>query len=137
MAERNEGFIINVSSLASFFSAPKSGVYCASKSFLNKFSESLHMEVSRLGIRVQALCPGFTRSDFHNKMDIPSDKLRNKGLVRWMTADAVAQYSLNCLRKKNKVICIPGFWNKLMVRVSRLVPRRLFYRLAGSRSRLI
>lgn len=137
MIKQNEGFIINVSSVASFFSAPKSGIYCASKSFLNKLSESLHMEVSRLGVRVQALCPGFTRSDFHNKMDIPSEKLKNKGPVRWMAAEEVAGYSLRCLRKKNKVICVPGFWNKLMVSVSCLIPRRLFYRIAGSRARLI
>ncbi len=127
MLAKKSGAIINVSSLAAYFPAPINGIYGGSKSFLKVFTESLHMEVRRSGVRVQALCPGFTHTDFHNKMGVEEELARNPNIF-WMSAEQVADISLKCL-KKCKVVCIPGFRNRVLWFVGRILPTGLYYRL--------
>ena len=128
MIHNGNGTIINVSSLASFLSLPKAVVYCGTKAFLNKFSESIYIHLKNKGIQVQCLCPGFTRSDFHQRPGIQSEKLKNKRTIRWMTSDEVVNSSMKCLSKQ-KVICIPGFWNKVLLSLTNILPRKLYYSL--------
>lgn len=130
MIRRGRGAIINVSSIAAFSPLPEDATYCGTKAFLNNFSESLYMELREKDIRVQALCPGFTRTDFHEKMGMKSEDLRNRGIIRWMTADDVVSASIRSLKKK-KVICIPGFWNKILRSLIRILPRALYYRIVS------
>jgi short-subunit dehydrogenase len=125
MLARKNGVIINVASMAAFLPAPINGIYGGSKAFLTILTESLHLEVRRSGVRVQALCPGFTLTDFHRKMGVEAE-LNNNRNVFWMTPERVADISLRCL-KKGKTICIPGFRNKIVLFIARIMPRRLYY----------
>ena len=126
MIAAKKGAIINVSSMAAFLPLPGSEIYSATKSFLNGFSNSLSLSVRRYGIKVQALCPGFTRTDFHAKIDLDPAQLKDAGPVRWMSSDAVAAESLAALKKKNRVIVVPGFWNKVLHCAVRIIPWGLY-----------
>jgi uncharacterized protein len=133
MVGRGTGVIVNVASLAAFMPLPRSAAYSATKAFLTVFSESLAMELRRSGVRVQALCPGFTRTHFHAALGIPEKELRNRFILRWMSAEAVVRASVRALRH-DRVVCVPGFWNRVIRRVVPLVPRRLLYAaLSGAR----
>ena len=128
MLKRRKGAIIAVSSLASFIPAPGSSIYSATKSFLNSFMESLHMEVHHKGIQIQSLCPGLTHTGFHTAKDIARFE-GIKGLNLWMEANEVVETSLNHLGD-GYVVCIPGFINKVIRKTIPNVPRKSYYRLA-------
>lgn len=130
MKKNKKGYIINLSSLASFNAFPTSGMYCGTKSFLTRFSESLALELLNYNIKVQALCPGFTKTDFHSKLKMDENKLQNKGLVKWMIPKEVVDISLKNIDKKLKVIVIPGFYNKIMYIVSKMTPKFIYYKVA-------
>ncbi len=123
------GVIINVSSLGAFTPFPRNGVYGGTKLFLNFFSEALCAELYGKGIVIQALCPGFTRTEFHEKLGYNTAALKNHGIIRWMSADKVVAYSVKHLGKK--VICVPGFWNRRLKSVYRFIPKKLFYRFSN------
>jgi short-subunit dehydrogenase len=125
LKRRGGGAIINVSSVASFLISPKNNTYCATKLYLNSFSESLACELRGDGIRVQALCPGFTTTDFHRRLGIDAPTVYG---MKFMDADRVVGTSLRSLRR-GVVICIPGLRYKLAAFAPRFIPRRLLYRL--------
>lgn len=129
MRKNKHGNIINVSSLAGFAPTSFNHLYSSTKSFITTFTEALHLELSPLGIRVQALCPGFTRSDFHKSLNIREETFKNKGLVRWMDPDKVTELSLRSLNKKGGLY-IPGLSNKILYIMVKLLPRKLYYSLA-------
>lgn len=131
MKKKNKGYIINVSSLASFNVFPTSAMYCATKSFLTSFTQSLAMELDKYNIRVQCLCPGFVRTDFHSKLGMNESKLRNKLIVRWMIPKDVVKISLKSLNKRLNVLVIPGFWNKVIYQCLKIIPKRLYYKLSS------
>lgn len=128
MIERNEGAIINVSSMAAYLTT--SATYSPTKSYLNSFSLSLKNELSGIapGIKVQALCPGFTRTGFHSTKDMKNQDFSNFPDWFWMNADSVVEQSLNALEKKSGIF-IPGWRNRFVVWlltgrvISRLVRR--------------
>lgn len=126
MMQRKSGAIITVSSLAAFLPAPGSSIYSATKSFLNSFMESIYMEVHEYGIKVQALCPGLTHTNFHarsqSNIDTPCIDL-------WMEADAVVRHSFHDLEDGN-VISVPGFVNKSVKNTVPVLPRKFYYKLA-------
>ncbi|HUX14602.1 MAG TPA: SDR family oxidoreductase, partial [Spirochaetia bacterium] len=104
MRRRQRGAIINVSSLMSALPAPGSAVYSGTKAFLTLFSESLHMELRPDNIHIQALLPGFTRTDFHDQMlnrelETSSSRFRSRGLLRFLAPAKVVQDSLNALKR--------------------------------------
>ncbi len=99
--------IINVSSLASFGPVPGAAVYAATKSFLNVFSESLAKELADSGIRVQSLCPGYTRSEFHDRDDMAAFDRAMVPAEEWMDAAAVVSESLSAL-DGGPVVLVPG-----------------------------
>ncbi len=109
MKENGGGRIINVSSMGSFFPLKNSAVYGASKAFLNAYSEALQLEVLRDGIKVQCLCPSYTRSEFHQRAAFDGfDNSKVPEEMWWSAADLVS-YSLAELYSDNaNVICIPG-----------------------------
>ena len=128
MIARGRGTIINVSSLGAFTPLPKTATYSGTKAFLAVFTESLRMELAGTNVKVQALCPGFTRTDFHERIGIDKSKQKNVGIIRWMPPEKVVDISLRCL-KNNQVICVPGFWNKILLCAThRLLPRSLYYK---------
>lgn len=136
MRKRQRGIIINVSSLMSALPAPTSSVYSGTKAFLTLFSESLHMELRRDNIRVQALLPGYTRTDFHEQMvnrnpGIPHEQYRTRGLLRFLPAEKVVNASFRAL-ERGKVVCIPGVSYRAMWVLLKFLPRRLVYALTAA-----
>ncbi len=127
------GGIVNVASMAGILTSPTSVVYGATKAFLVSFSESLAMALRDRGIRVQALCPGLTRTDFHGRLGLDREPPRGRGPVAaalWMTAERVVDASLAALAR-GTVVCVPGLLNRLVLAAARVVPRRLYYALAS------
>lgn len=124
------GAIVNVASMAAFLPSPLAVMYAATKMFLVSFSESLAMSVRDRGIRVQALCPGLVRTDFHERLGLDRVLLRDRGPVRWMSAERVVALSLDAL-ERGTVVFVPGLLNRLLLACTLALPRRLYYRLAS------
>jgi short-subunit dehydrogenase len=120
MGERGAGGVINVSSVAAFL--PR-GSYSAAKAWVNSFSEWAANEYRAQGVRVMALCPGFTQTEFHERMGVR----RGSGFL-WMDAGFLVDKALADF-DKGRVISIPGAQYKTIVGLTRLVPSRLSPRL--------
>ncbi len=113
MIARNRGGIINTSSIASLLPMPGNATYGSTKAYLNFFTESLDAELAGSGVRVEALLPGFTYSEFHDVM--PVDRGLIPGFL-WMPADEVARAGLQGLHEGRKMV-IPGLVNQLLALV--------------------
>jgi short-subunit dehydrogenase len=137
MMPRRRGSIINVSSVAGFFAAPSNVSYSATKAWINSFSEGLYLELKSLKspLRVQALCPGFTYSEFHDVIGMDRN-LIPKSL--WMSPEAVVDASLRGL-ELNRCIVVPGWRYRLLVGVLPCLPRPLkhFIAIRYAHSRLM
>lgn len=116
------GGIINVSSVAGFIASPGSVNYAASKAYIIRFTEGLALELRGTGVRVQALCPGYTRTEFHSRQGIDPTHVPPS---MWMQAEEVAAESLRCLRR-GKLVCVPGGRNRFVVGLARWLPRPWF-----------
>lgn len=134
MKEAGRGSIINVSSVASYFPLPNSATYSASKSYIRLFSEALSIEAKKYGVKVQALCPGYTKTAFFDNNQKGGKASKPVKGAKAMSAQAVVDASLKALRK-NRVICIPGNYNKLLVRLSAMLPRRILRKAVESMSK--
>ncbi len=130
MISKGRGVIINVSSLAAFTPFPGYAMYPSTKLFHIGFTESLHITLRENGIKCQVLCPGFVYTNFHNRGGVDLSQFRMKGLIRWNTPDEVVKISVNNLKRKNKVIVVPGLANKMIRIISLIIPRRIYYSLA-------
>jgi short-subunit dehydrogenase len=118
MLKRSRGAIINVSSVAAFFPLPGNANYAASKAYLVTFSEALHRELTGSGVKVQALCPGFTVTEFHDTPEYADFERSEVPKALWMRPEDIVAASLQSLRR-NQVICIPGWRYRLLVAVGR------------------
>lgn len=107
MIARGSGAIINVSSIAAFFPSGGGATYTATKAYLNNFSEALAAEVEETGVRVQALCPGFTYSEFHDTAEYAGFDRKQVPGPLWMPAEQVVDESLAALAGR-RVIVVPG-----------------------------
>ena len=130
MVERRRGGIINVASVAGFISGPGNISYCATKAWMVVFTEGLYLELKSMGspVRVQALCPGYTYTEFHDVIGI--DRTSIMGKSWWMSADRVVGESLRGL-KSGKLLVIPGLRYKVVVAIGRFLPRSLVIRGAA------
>ena len=116
MKERNKGVIINVSSVAGWIAG---GTYSAAKSYLTVLSESLHTELSSTNVKVSALCPGFTRTELHQR-----GRMSMKGLpaFMWLNSDKlVAKAWKDAVG--GKAVSVPGWQYQLLTFVMRNAPR--------------
>ena len=116
MEKFNKGFIINVSSVAGFMAG---STYCSAKSWLNVFTESLHSELKSKGIYTHAICPGFTKTEFHSRCN--QDVSGGPDFV-WLTPERVATIAWKSVNK-GKVISIPGIQYKGLVYLHQYAPR--------------
>jgi short-subunit dehydrogenase len=130
MMARRRGAIINVSSVAGFIYSPGNVNYCASKAYLTTFTEGLALELAGTGVAAQALCPGFTHTEFHQRM---GPDARTRPRFMWLTAEGVVRASLAQLDRGGPVLCVPGLRYKLIVAALRLLPRRAIGALTGRR----
>ena len=113
MIKQNRGSIINVSSLASFYPISGNAIYSATKAYINMFSKTLQKELKDYKIRIQALCPGFTVTEFHDTEEFKDFDSSTIPKWLWMSAQEVAEQSLKALRK-NKVVFTPGIKNRIL-----------------------
>ena len=134
MQVRGRGGFVNVASLAGILPGSAGHtLYAASKAFVIRFSESLALENESRGIRVTALCPGMTYSEFH---DVTGARAMVSKLPRWMwmDADAVVREGLEALARGD-VVCVPGRANRAMAFVAKHLPSRLGLALMKRQSR--
>ncbi len=132
MTGKGRGVIINISSLVSFLPVPQDAMYSATKLFSNSFMESLHISVKDKGIKVQVLCPGFiSGTSFHERAGFRLSEHKDWRLLPWMKPEDVVKISVRNLKKKNRVVIIPGFRNRAIVFIMSLLPRWLYYGFAA------
>jgi uncharacterized protein len=115
MVERGHGGIINVSSVAAFL--PR-GTYGAAKMWVNRFSEWAAHEYRDRGVTVTALCPGFTKTEFHQRMGVK----RGTGFM-WLDVDKLVEKALSDF-DKGRVYSIPGMQYRAIAGVTRVIPTR-------------
>lgn len=119
MAERGRGGIINVSSVAAWL--PR-GTYSAAKAWVNSFSEWAHYEYKPQGVSVMSLCPGFTKTEFHQRMDVE----RGEGFM-WLDAEFLVRTALADF-EKGRAFSIPGAQYKAIKQLTRIIPTPLAQR---------
>ncbi|MET7327687.1 SDR family oxidoreductase [Nonomuraea sp. NPDC005650] len=125
MRERDRGAIVNVASVAAFF--PR-GTYSASKAWVVNFSESAASEVGHPRIKIMALCPGFVRTEFHQRAAMDTSGI--PGFL-WLKADDVVREAMRDLAL-GKRVSVPDLRYKAIVAVGKLVPRGLQARVSAS-----
>lgn len=122
MIQRGHGGIINVASVAGFWRSAGNVSYCATKGWINDFTEGLRVELDGAGsaVKVQALCPGFTYTEFHDTMGVNRASIPK---TLWMPADYVVEESLKGL-ESGKLFVIPNWKYRLGAALGELLPWR-------------
>ena len=128
MIERGSGGILNVASTAAFQPGPGMAVYFATKAFVLSLTEALHEEVKRHGIKVTALCPGPTKTEFGEVAGFGGNGAFDR---LSMDSQAVVRAGLKGL-ERNKAVVIPGMLNKTGAVSTRFVPRAVVRKIAGA-----
>jgi short-subunit dehydrogenase len=125
MVKRDRGAIINVSSVAAFSATPGGVSYSATKAWMNNFTEGVALELAIAGshVRAQALCPGFTITEFHDVIQADRGKIPRGW---WMDADRVVADSLDAL-DSGRVIVIPGLRYRFLAAGIGMMPRALLH----------
>ena len=122
MVERGLGGVINVSSVAAFL--PR-GTYSAAKAWVNSFSAWAHNEYGDRGVTVMALCPGFVKTEFHQRLGVDRESTAPK--VLWLEADRLVRDALVDF-ERGRATSIPSKRYKAIVTAARLVPRNALQR---------
>lgn len=122
MMRRDRGAIVNVASVAGFWRSSGNVSYCATKGWMNDFSEGLRVELDTAGssVKVQSLCPGFTYTEFHDTLGIDRAAIPK---ALWMPADYVVEESFKGL-EANRLFVIPNWKYRLGAAIGELLPWR-------------
>jgi short-subunit dehydrogenase len=123
MLERDRGGVINVSSVAGWMS---SGTYSSAKAWVTSFSEALATLHKKSNVHVLALCPGYTRTEFHSRANMDTQTIPN---WMWLDVDAVVAKSLKDFAN-GKVISVPGMQYKILSLIAQYLPRPLVRKLS-------
>lgn len=124
MLERGDGAIVNVASVAAFL--PR-GTYSAAKAYVVSFSEWLDLTYRHRGVRGMALCPGFVRTEFHERMGVAPDSAPG---WMWLDADRLVREALDDLAK-GRSVSIPSKRYKVLAAAARTTPSSLLARFQG------
>ena len=134
MVPRRSGAVVNVSSVSGFAAVMPGSTYPASKAWVINFSESIGRSVRRHRVRVMALCPGYTRTEFHDSAGIDMSGLPG---FAWLDSDRVVVEALRDLRR-GKLVSVPTLRYKAAAAVLSHLPRAVLHRIpsaGGSRTR--
>jgi uncharacterized protein len=126
MRERGGGGVINVASVAAFFTR---GTYGASKAWVVSFSQAVARDVP--GVRAMALCPGFVHTEFHARAGMNVSGIPE---AFWLDADRVVAAAMKDFRRGAE-ISVPGAQYKTLVGLGKLIPRNLTGRLSSRAGR--
>ena len=128
MKERGWGRIVNLSSIAAFQPPAESLLYTGIKTYVLNMSQALNMELAPHGVHVTALCPGFTRSEFHDVMDT-RDAANRLPAPLWGDADHVVRAGWSAVMRGTPV-CVPRVINKFLAASMRPVPLAAQYAIS-------
>jgi uncharacterized protein len=133
MRARGRGAVVNVASLAAYQPYPYGATYGATKAFLASFSQALSEELRSSGVRVLALCPGFTRTEFQQSAGVGTRGIPDR---LWMSPDRVARAGLRALSSR-RTLTVPGAVNAAAAAASKVLPAAVTRRAvaAGARRR--
>ena len=129
MISRRTGTIINVSSVAGWMYGAGVVNYAASKAYLRIFTQGLALELQGTGVHAQALCPGFTHTEFHDRATIRRSTIPN---WLWLDVHRVVDDSLAQAARRGPTVCLPSLRFRVIVLALRYVPDWL---LSGVRRR--
>ena len=118
MIKKNNGKILNIASVAAIQPGPMMSLYYATKSFILHFTEAISNEVKDKNISISVLCPGQTNTNFQESVSSKKNKIN----FNTSCPIKVAKYGYNAL-KKNITVSVPGFLNKIIVFLNRILPR--------------
>ncbi len=124
MVPRDYGAIINVSSVSAFVRVPGTVSYAATKTWMNTLTEGIYLELRAMGSKVivQALCPGYTYSEFHDHVGVKRPQAGSSSM--WLTAEEVVDASLEGLSRR-KLFVVPGWRYRLLTRFFSILPTSL------------
>lgn len=127
-SRQQENMILNVSSIAGLVPGPLVSVHFATRAYILSFSQAISNELQGSDVHVTCLCPGPTKSAFFGRAGMSDVRLASGNPVKIMDAHAVAAIGYNAL-KKQKVIVVPGYRNKILAFMATIAPRRLAIKL--------
>ena len=133
MVPRGRGYLLNVSSVASFQASPGLGVYAATKAYVTSLTEALHAEVKSSGVHVTALCPGLTQTEFQDHSNTTGLAARIPGIA-WTSVEQVASTGLADVAA-NRTLSVPGVLYKTTVTASDILPRSITRWVSGTITR--
>ncbi|GAA0273520.1 SDR family oxidoreductase [Cryptosporangium japonicum] len=133
MLPRGHGDVLNVSSVAGFGPTAPGSTYSATKAWVITFSESVHLTLKHRGVRVIALCPGFVRTEFHQRAEIPTADIPD---ALWLDADDVVRDALADLRR-GRPTSVPSVRYKVLGGIVRYAPRPIFLRVIGRAAKAV
>jgi short-subunit dehydrogenase len=128
LVARNSGGVINVSSVAGWLS---SGTYSSAKAWVTSFSEALAFQHRASKVHVMALCPGYTRTEFHQRANMEISTVPN---WMWLDVDKVVKTSLKDFAR-NKPVSVPGLQYKILSFVAQYLPRPVVRRISNTSRR--
>lgn len=128
MQQRGSGTIINLGSIASFYPLPYMSVYAATKAFVLSFSEALWAENQAKGVKVLAVCPGATKTNFFELAGLEEFASSSAGNQTYATPESVVQDTLKALEKPASTM-VSGIPNQMLVNLPRFLPRNTLVKL--------